>query len=189
VLVIDGEAMTESVFIAQYLDETGAGTLQPKDSYEHWQMLMWCRRVTERCAPAAAFLGCRAHSSGVLGSPAIASEDLAERWQAVRAGSFPEAQVSDSIRHVTATAQMVEDQLADRREWLMQSLSIADFETYCWLAGMVNDVPAAFADKPKLQSWLERVTARPSVQAAFARASVAEPLNSWAPGPEINRWG
>ena len=30
VLVLDGEAMTESVFIAQYLDEAGAGTLQPE---------------------------------------------------------------------------------------------------------------------------------------------------------------
>jgi GSH-dependent disulfide-bond oxidoreductase len=189
VLVIDGEAMTESVFIAQYLDEVGAGTLQPKDAHEHWKMLMWCRRVTERCAPAAAFLGCRAYSSDKLGFPAIASDDLAARWQAIRAGNFSEEQVSDSIRHVTATAQMVEDQLADGREWLMDALSIADFETYGWLAGMAHVVPYAFEGKPNLEPWLERVATRPAVQAAFANASVAEPLNSWAPGPEINRWG
>jgi GSH-dependent disulfide-bond oxidoreductase len=189
VLVINDEAMTESVFIAQYLDEVGVGTLQPKDAFEHWQMLMWCRRVTERCAPAAAFLGCRAHSSDKLGTPAIASDDLAARWQAIRDGDFPEEQVSDSIRHVTATAQMVDDQLADGREWLMNALSIADFETYGWLAGMVHVVPYSFEGKPNLKAWLERVAALPSVQAAFARASVAEPLNSWAPGPEINRWG
>jgi GSH-dependent disulfide-bond oxidoreductase len=189
VLVIDGEAMAESVFIAQYLDEVGAGTLQTKDPYDHWQMLMWCRRVTERCAPAAAFLGCRAYSSGKLGAPEIASEDLAARWQAVRDGNFPEEQVGDSIRHVTATAQMVEDQLADGREWLMNALSIADFETYGWLAGMINVLPTVFDDKPNLQAWLDRVLARPSVQAALARATVADPRQSWAPGPEINRWG
>ena len=36
VLVIAGEAMSESVFIAQFLDESGAGTLQPKDAFAHW---------------------------------------------------------------------------------------------------------------------------------------------------------
>lgn len=189
VLVIDGEAMTESVFIAQFLDEEGAGTLQPKDAYAHWQMLMWCRRVTERCAPAAAFLGCRAHSSSKLGTPAVASPDLAARWQAARDGEFAEDQVGDSVRHVTAAVQMVEDQLADGREWLMGPLTIADFETWAWLAGMVGVVPDAFAGKDRTAAWLDRVRARPSVAAALARASAPNPENSWAPGPEINRWG
>jgi hypothetical protein len=36
---------------------------------------------------------------------------------------------------------------------------------------------------------MDRVRARPSVQAALARATVSAPQNSWAPGPEINRWG
>lgn len=189
VLVLGGEAMTESVFIAQFLDEEGAGTLQPKDAYAHWQMLMWCRRVTERCAPAAAFLGCRAHSAGKLGSPAVASEDLAARWQAARDGVFPEDQVADSVRHVTAAAQMVDDQLADGREWLMGPLTIADFETFAWLAGMTGVVPDAFAGKDRTSAWMDRVRTRPSVAAALARASVPNPENSWAPGPEINRWG
>ena len=161
VLVLGGEAMTESVFIAQFLDEEGAGTLQPKDAYAHWQMLMWCRRVTERCAPAAAFLGCRAHSAGKLGMPAVASEDLAARWQAARDGVFSEDQVADSIRHVTATAQMVEDQLADGRDWLMGPLTIADFETFAWLAGMTGVVPDAFAGKDRTAAWMDQVRARP----------------------------
>ena len=189
VLVIDGEAMTESVFIAQFLDETGKQTLQPKDAYAHWQMLMWCRRVTERCAPAAAFLGCRAHSAGKLGAPAIASDDLAARWAAVQAGDFPEDQVADSVRHVTATVQLVEDQLADGRDWLMGPLTLADFETYGWLAGMVAVVPDAFAGQDSARAWLARVRAHPAVQSALARATVDGPEKSWAPGPEINRWG
>ncbi len=192
VLVVGGEAMTESVFIAQFLDESGAHTLQPKDAYAHWQMLMWCRRVTERCAPAAAFIGCQAHARPVLDAAAlaaIASEDLRARWQMVQAGNFPEDQLADSIRHVCATAAMVEDQLADGRDWLMGDLTIADFETYGWLAGMVALVPQAFAGLSRTAAWLARVKARPSVQAALARASVAHPETCWAPGPEINRWG
>lgn len=189
VLVIDGEAMTESVFIAQFLDESGRRSLQPKDAYAHWQMLMWCRRVTERCAPAAAFLGCRAHSAGKLDASAITSEDLAARWAAAQAGDFSEEQVADSIRHVTATVQMIEDQLADGRDWLMGPVTIADFETYGWLAGMASLLPDAFAAKDRTAAWLDHVRAHPAVQAALAHATIANPETSWAPGPEINRWG
>lgn len=192
VLLVDGEAMTESVFIAQFLDESGASTLQPRDAYAHWQMLMWCRRVTERCAPAAAFLGCRASDPATFAAAdltAIASEDLRARWAAAQAGDYPEDQVADSRRQVTAAVQMVEDQLADGRDWLMGDLTIADFETYGWLVGMQALVGDAFAGKARTAAWLARVAARPAVQAALARATVPDPAASWAPGPEINRWG
>lgn len=199
VLVIDGEAMTESVFIAQFLDESGANTLQPKDAYSHWQMLMWCRRITERAAPAAAFLGCKAQAHEVLsaipdqdwedGLDAIASDDLRARWSAVRAGDFPEGPTTDSLIKVTDAVDMVEKQLGDGRQWLMGELTIADFETFGWLAGMVDLVPAAFSGKPAVAAWLDRVRARPSVKAALILAKAARPEESWAPGPEINRWG
>ena len=93
VLVVDGEAMTESVFIAQFLDECGTGTLQPRDPYAHWQMLMLCRRITERVAPAAAYLGNMAYSHALLSAegPAefeqrlagITSPDLRQRWHEI----------------------------------------------------------------------------------------------------------
>jgi GSH-dependent disulfide-bond oxidoreductase len=192
VLVVDGEAMTESVFIAQYLDENGKRTLQPSDAYAHWQLLMWCRRITERCAPAAAFLGCRASARPALDDAqmnTIASDDLRKRWATVQAGDYPQAQIADSESKVRDAVKMVEDQLSDGRDWLMGALSIADFETYGWLAGMTGIVPDAFAGAPRTASWMARVRARPAVQRALAMATVPEPEYSWAPGPEINRWG
>ncbi len=197
VLVIAGEAMTESVFIAQYLDEMGSGHLQPKDPYKHWEMLMWCRRVTERGAPAAAFLKCQAHAHPVLAGMAdnafaalcadILSEDLRDRWAHVRAGHFPEDQIADSRTKVIGTADMAEAALADGRDWLMGDFSIADLVTYAWLC--VDLVPEALAGKSALQGWLDRMAQRPSICAARARATVANPDQCWAPGPEINRWG
>lgn len=200
VLVIDGEAMTESVFIAQYLDELAGGAgLQPSDPYGHWQMLMWCRRGTERASPAAAFLGCRAEAHAPLAeldgqafaelADAIASPDLRQRWQDLRDGTFAEDQVADSVTKVVNSAQMAEDQLADGREWLMGDFSIADLVSYSWLVGMVGLVPEVTEGKPRFAAWLDRMAARPSIQRAMARATVADPLKSWAPGPEINRWG
>ncbi|MEO5598194.1 MAG: glutathione S-transferase family protein [Novosphingobium sp.] len=200
VLVIDGEAMTESVFIAQFFDELAGGVgLQPADPYTHWQMLMWCRRATERASPAAAFLGCKAHAHGQLAGiedgafnaciAAIASPDLQQRWQSLRDGLFPADQVADSHAKVIAFAQTAEDQLADGRDWLMGQFSIADLVSFSWLAAMGELVPESIEAKPRIQAWLKRMEARPSIRRALARATVAEPFKSWAPGPEINRWG
>jgi GSH-dependent disulfide-bond oxidoreductase len=199
VLVIDGEAMTESVFIAQFLHELTGGGLQPADPYERWQMLMWCRRITERCSPAAAFIGCRAHAHGVLAAiddaafaamtETIVSEDLRLRWSAIRAGDFGADALADSESKIAAAVTMVEDQLADGRDWLMGAFSIADTETYAWLAGMTDLLPHAFSGKARTAAWLARMAARPSICEALGKARVPEPLTVWAPGPEINRWG
>ena len=197
VLVIDGEAMTESVFIAQYLDEIGKNVLQPKDAYKHWEMLMWCRRVTERGSPAAAFLTCQAYAHPMLAAmddvgfsaitSSIVSDDLRARWEQVRAGNFPEDQIADSRAKVFGMADMAQAALADGRDWLMGDFSIADLVTYSWLSSEL------FADavegKGALKKWMDRMASRPSVVAARARATVANPDHSWAPGPEINRWG
>jgi glutathione S-transferase len=191
VLVIGGEAMSEAVFLAQYFDEAAGGCgLQPSDPYAHWQMLMWCRQATERLSPAVAYLGIFANpqpSEAQMGP--IASEDLRARWQDWRDGAIDEGKAADSRAKIAQFAERAETQLADGRDWLMGEFSIADLETYAWLAGAQVLEPAAFGNKPKLAEWLERVRARPSVQKALARAQTNDPRRSFAPGPEINRWG
>jgi len=200
VLMVDGEAMTESVFLAQYFDEAAGGAgLQPADAYARWEMMMWCRQITERLSPAAALLGNMANAQDAIAAiPAdafgalassIVSDDLRERWQDLHDGKIDAAQIADSEAKVAAAVERCEKQLADGRDWLMGSFSIADLVTYSWLAGMQTLQAAAFADASHTQAWLARVAARPSVQAALAKATVPEPLRAWAPGPEINRWG
>ncbi len=200
VLVAGGEAMTESVFLAQYLDELAGGCgLQPSDPYAHWDMLMWCRQITERLSPAAALLGNLASSQAAIAAipvrdfvhvaAAIASDDLRERWQALRDGAVDPAQVADSEAKVDQAAQRCEERLADGRDFLMGQFSIADIVTYSWLAGMELVRPEAFAETPLTRAWLARVAVRPCILAALAMASTPQPLTTWAPGPEINRWG
>ena len=200
VLVIGGEAMTESVFLAQYLDELAGGCgLQPSDAYAHWEMLMWCRQITERLSPAAAMLGNLANAqSAIAAIPAedfatltasVVSDDLRARWQALHDDAIDAGQVADSHAKVDQAVARCEGKLADGREWLMGEFSIADLVTYSWLAGMEPIRPEAFAAAPLTRAWLARVAARPCVVSASALAGTAEPLRSWAPGPEINRWG
>jgi GST-like protein len=197
VLVADGEPMADSVFLAQYLDESGNGSLQPAGAYARWEMEMWCRFVIERVAPAAAFLGNRVHLTPKLQAMSdadfeslvgrIGSADLAARWRRERAGDYPEAQLEDSRAKIRQAVQKLEARLEG--EWILGAFTIADLETYAWLAGMVPVVPDAFADAPKSKAWLARVMARPSVLRALASARSNDPLQAWAPGPEINRWG
>jgi GST-like protein len=190
-LVADGEAMADSVFLACYLDDVGAGpALRPANPYARWETMRWCRQLIERTAPAAALLGCHAYppqlEESVLAK--IASLDLRTRWQQIAAGRFSEPQLADSRSKVQQAVERIEERLAER-EWLMGGFSIADLESYAWLAGMVGLVPAAFAARPRTAAWLERVRTHPAVAQALSRARTAAPAASWSVGPEINRWG
>jgi GST-like protein len=199
VLVADGEPMADSVFIACFLDDVGAGArLQPKDPYRRWEMMSWCRWVIERVAPAAAFLGTRAHLAKPLAAmdqksfdqiiASIGSADLAGRWRDIRAGAFPDDKRIDSEAKIKAAVEKVEATL-EGRDFLIDGFTIADLETYAQLAGMAGVVPDAFAGKPRAAAWLARVAARPSVVKALSLAKTGDPRTAWAPGPEINRWG
>jgi len=189
VLVVDGTPMADSVFIACYLDDIGTGAaLRPADPYARWQMMAWCRYAIERLAPAAAYLGLHAAPPAAV-PEGIASIDLAERWRDAVAGRFDEGKLADSRTKVAQAADKIEAQLADGRDWLMGDFTIADLETYAWLAGMPALVADAFKGKPLTHGWLARVRARPSVARALSLAATATPETVWAPGPEINRWG
>ncbi len=191
VLVVDGEAMADSVFIACYLDDVGRGSaLRPTEAHARWQTMTWCRQIIERTAPAAAYLGCRAHPPKA--HPAriakIVSADLRARWEAISVGQFADDKLADSAAKIRQAAQKIEAQLQGH-DWLLGEFTIADLESYAWLAGMARVAPAAFVGVPRTLAWLERVRNRPSVAKALALASKGDPLTCWAPGPEINRWG
>lgn len=189
ILVVDGVPMADSVFLACYLDEVGPGPdLRPNDPYDRWRMMTWCRYVVERVAPAASYLGVAAWPP-VRAPQDVTSVDLAERWQDAVAGRNDAAKTADSRGKISQAVERIERELSDGRDWLIGAFSIADLESYAWLAGMVDLVPEAFADRPRTAAWLERVKARPAVARALAMATGAAPQQVWAPGPEINRWG
>ena len=52
-----------------------------------------------------------------------------------------------------------------------------------------GELVVAFVAGALTRAWLARVAARPCILAALAMANTPEPLKTWAPGPEINRWG
>ena len=190
VMVVNGEGMTDSVFIACYLDDMGAGRLRPSEAYARWEMMTWCRQLIERTAPAAAYLGLSSHPpTGDAATLAkIGSVDLRARWQSAAAGLNTEDRLADSRVKIAQAVAKIEARL-EGREWLMGEFSIADLESYAWLGGMVELVPAAFSQRPRTADWMRRVRARPAVAKTLSLARGAAPAADWAPGPEINRWG
>jgi GST-like protein len=189
ILVVDGTAMADSVFLACYFDDVGPGpALRPTAPYDRWRMMTWCRYVVERVAPAAAYLGLHASPPRTV-PDGIGSVDLAERWHDAATGQFDEARLADSRAKIAQAAERIEGELSDGRDWLIGEFSIADLESYAWLAGMPELVPDTFADRPRIAAWMARVKARPAVERALATATAAAPERVWAPGPEINRWG
>jgi GSH-dependent disulfide-bond oxidoreductase len=191
VLMVDGEALADSVFIACYLDDVGSGTaLRPADPFGRWETMAWCRQMIERTAPAAALLGCHAYPPKALPATLekIGSVDLRSRWEMIGAGLFADDNLADSRAKVAAAVEKIEARLAGR-DWLMGKFTIADLESYAWLAGMVQVVPEAFAGKQLTLAWMERIKGRPAVGKVLALSQVADPAAYWAPGPEINRWG
>ncbi len=116
------------------------------------------------------------------------SADLRLRWEMIGAGVFADDQLADSRRKIASAVEKIEAKL-DGRDWLMGKFTIADLESYAWLAGMVELVPEAFAGKVRTAAWIERIRGRSAAAKALSLAKVADPTAYWAPGPEINRWG
>ncbi len=200
VLVADGEPMADSVFIACYLNDSATmSPIAPQDPFARWQMMTWCRQIIERVAPAAAYLGVKARLADKLSAlddavfekliAPIKSGDLKARWADIRAGAFDEAKIDDSKAKIKAAVEKVDTQLSDGRDWLLGDFSIADLETYAWLSGMRDIEPAAFESATRTGAWIGRMQARPSVARTLSLAKTTAPHQTWAPGPEINRWG
>ena len=198
VLVNNGEAMADSVFIGCMLDESaGEPTLVPGDAYQRWQVMTWCRHVIERVAPAASYLGNQAylHDSLVAMSDEdfaglvnnVAAEDLRMRWEEVRRGGFTEERLAECRTKIVQMVEKVEGQL--QGDWLFGSFTLADLETYAWLRGMMHLVPDAFEGHSSVLAWMARIEERHSVAKALALSVTGSPEKAWPVGPEINRWG
>jgi glutathione S-transferase len=102
--------------------------------------------------------------------------------------AYTDERRADSEAKIRQAVERIEARL-EERQWLLGIFTMADLESYAWLAGMVELVPAAFAGRPRTAAWMQRLRERPSVARALSLARAADPTKCWAPGPEINRWG
>jgi glutathione S-transferase len=202
ILIHDGRQITESLFIAEYLEDAfPEHPLRPLEPLLQARILAWARFINEVLMPAAGTLGCRAYlvpelkgRDRALLAPLLARIPVAyvrEGWRSALDNSYPDDLIEDSRRKVALAVRRLEDALAGA-PWLVgDAYSLADIDAFsiCHsLSTLTPDLVNAGAT-PQLWQWLERIRARSAVQTALGFSRTGRPEQAFAPGPEHSRWG
>ena len=198
VLVHDGKVLTETGFILQYLDEVfPTVSLTPSTPEGRYWVNVWIKYVEEYMAPAAWKLGI-ARTMAELGdrkgvieaAQGRAPPERRQAWAKAFAG-FDRVELEIAKGLLPVRLERMEAALA-AADWLAgDHYSLADiavFPTAAALPGVAPDLVNASAT-PRTWAWLERMRARPPVQAALAMAKTPHSEAVFAPGPEGSRWG
>ena len=198
VLVHDGQPLTETGFILQYLEEVfPTVSLTPQSPEGRYWVNVWIKYVEEYMAPAAWKLGIARTLAGIgerrgrieaaLGR---APPERRQAWEKAFAG-FDAVDLEIASGLLPVRLERMETALA-ASEWLAgDHYSLADiavFPTARALTLAAPDLVNASAT-PGLWAWLERISARPAVRAALAMGRTDHPEAVFAPGPEGSRWG
>jgi glutathione S-transferase/GST-like protein len=200
VLVADGTPMTESFFIALYLDEAyPRHPLRPSDAHGRWRVLMWARFVNEVLEPAVSTLGAKTNLAAALSRrdrrdveeqiEQLPTKEQRDGWTAALNTAYSEDLLEDSRRKIALGIKKIETALTDS-EWLAGTgYSLADIDAYAIMSPVRDLAPDLLNDSPRTKGWLTRIDARPAVQAALATTRTGKPREAFTPGPEHSRWG
>jgi glutathione S-transferase len=93
-----------------------------------------------------------------------------QKWATVAGESFSEEQLADSRRRCGVSIQRMEA-ILQKSQWLAgDEYSLADVNSYSMVAGMPRLMPELMneGNAPRALDWLQRMNARPAVQAALA---------------------
>jgi GST-like protein len=202
ILVHEGRQLTESFFIAQYLDEAfPAVPLRPEEPIGQARILAWARFINEVLMPAANTLGCHRYLAPHFKGRRIAELDevvsqismgyLQDGWRRALRDDYPTELVAESHRKVVLGVRRIEDALA-HSQWLVgPTYSLADIDAFAICNSLTGLTPALVnrSVTPRLFEWLERIRTRAAVRAALSLSRSGEPGQCFAPGPEHSRWG
>ena len=196
-LIHDGRVITESTVINEYLEDVFPEVpLRPADPGERAEMRIWSKFVDEYYCPALSLIAWHHMIADIvkdLGKDEfdaflarIPLHEQREKWRLAATKSFPKEQLDDAVRKLRFSMKRHEERL-QKRDWLAGgTYSLADVNTYSITASM----PFFFSDfvngkdTPRTLHWLERMEARPGVQAALAMAR--KPLRRGTPSTRNN---
>lgn len=183
VLVHDGAVISESTVINEYLDEVFPEVrLVPDNPVERAKMRIWSKFVDEYFCPALSKIGwsvlipkiAARLKAGELDEALkkIPLEEQRQKWLTAATESFTEDELMEARRKVTVSIERMEGILAERK-WLAGGIySLADINSYSMVAAVPRLVPLAMSPEktPYSMKWLDKMNARPAVQAALATA-------------------
>lgn len=202
VLCHDGHQVTESLFIAEYLEDAfPASPLRPAEPLGQAQILALARFINEVFMPAANTLGCHVYLAPQLKGCDLTSLEvllekipmpfLQEQWRLALTDRYSDELIEDSKRKILLAVRRFEATLSSS-PWLVGSAySLADIDAFSICNSLPTLVPDLVSDvtAPRLMEWLSRIRMRPAVRAALAMSRTGKPELAFAPGPEHSRWG
>ena len=189
VLDHDGFIVTHTTVINEYLEDAfpDAPPLRPNTPQGNARMRFWNKFVDEHVMNYVSMWGWH-RMVGVLARGIESGEfekmveriplhEQREKWRTARSG-FSEADLANATRKINVAVDKVEAQLCDT-PWLagdMFTLADINFFSHCgmMLARMFPEIGRQ-ERCPKLLEWVDRMNARPGVQAALAMPDHTNP--------------
>lgn len=181
VLIHDGNIITESTVINEYLDDVFPEVpLRPANPVERARMRIWTKFIDEYFCPALSMIGWHVMVRRVARSipndkfqkllERIPLAEQREKWATVAGESFSTEQLADARRRLGVSARRME-QILSQSTWLAgPTYSLADVNTYSMAAGIPCLAPELMNEKdtPRCLQWIARMDQRPAVKAALA---------------------
>lgn len=202
VLIHDGEVISESSLILEYLVEAfPVQRLSPVDPKGWYDVQCWGKYVDYNLGPSVSTLGwheamvpiMKKRDQKELGQ-AVDRIPIWERktaWMTAMGDSYPREQLDNSRRKIELAVKRIEETLGKSMYLLGPDYSIADIGAFALSCTLPRLLPSVVNTKntPKMMEWLERISARPAVKKALAMRGKAGDQDVYAPGPEHSRWG
>lgn len=193
VLVHDGNVITESTVINEYLDDVFPEfPLRPADPVWRARMRIWNKFVDEYFCPALSMIGWHVMVRRIAQSldedqleevlPKIPLKEQRDKWATVAGDSFTEEQLADSRRKLRVSIGRMEEILSDSAWLAGPDYSLADLNSYSMVAGVerLHSEVLNKDDTPRSWQWLQNMEERPGVQSAKAMPNeVPETLRSF----------
>lgn len=189
VLDHDGTIITQSTVILEYLEDAfpDAPALRPADPAGKARMRYWTKFVDEHVMNYVSIHGWH-RMVGVIARSIEAGEfeklmdriplyEQQQKWRTARAG-FSEAELENATRKIEVAIDKAEEQLKSS-PWIAGSMyTLADINLYAnWGFALQRMFPHLNLETrgPHVLLWVERVRARPAVQAALTMPNHTNP--------------
>lgn len=185
VLVHDGRIIPESTVICEYLEEAfPANPIYPRAALDRAKIRLWTKAVDEELHPAcSAITYAVSHRFTILRNGQASFEEFLKggvsegtaartlKWQWIQQG-LEAPGVAEKIRLYDNYLHKMEEAMRDS-DWLVgNNYSMADIAMTPYvnrLAAMSMDMIWKDGRLPRVESWFDRVQARPSFQPAMVR--------------------
>jgi GST-like protein len=199
VLVADGEVISSTFFMLEYIAEAVPGlALMPDGAYDRYRARAWGQFLGLSLGSSAIALGCARYLAAELARrdpvalrahiDRIEPVERRAAWRAVVDGSQDESVLHQRL---SLPVSRLEAALGKGRWLAGPAYSIADIDAYALVDPLRELAPEVVgaAATPRLMDWLARIAERPAVRAARQRSRSGRPERAFVPGVEAARWG